>query len=205
MTDPRKHWEAIYGSKTPREVSWYAPHLEVSLALVDALELSSGARIIDVGGGASTFVDDLLARGFRQVTVLDVSGRALAVARERLGARAETVGWLETDLFAAELPASGFELWHDRAVFHFLTREEDRLRYAERARRAVVPGGYVILGGFGPGGPQRCSGLDVHRLCAPQVCREFGNGFELAETRSHLHRTPWGAEQEFLYCLLRRC
>jgi SAM-dependent methyltransferase len=156
--------------------------------------------VIDVGGGASTLVDDLLDAGYRDLTVLDLSAAALRAARGRLGERADLVDWIEGDVTEVELPEARFDVWHDRAVFHFLTEEDQRARYVEAARRSVRPGGHVIVAAFGPGGPARCSGLPVVRYSPDRLHDEFGSPFALVEHASETHRTPWGSAQEFIYC-----
>ena len=180
-----------------------APSVAATLSPLLA-ELPRPPRIIDVGGGASTLVDDLLAAGFQQITVLDIAAKALEFARERLGARAAQVTWIETDVTQAALPAQAYALWHDRAVFHFLTQPTDRQRYIENARRAVRSGGSLILATFAQDGPERCSGLEVMRYSAERLQQEFCADFEPVESLSERHRTPFGTEQKFLYCLLRR-
>jgi SAM-dependent methyltransferase len=155
-----------------------------------------------VGGGQSTLVDDLLAAGYRDVTVLDISPEAVNACKKRLGPAA-SVTWLADDITTVELPASRYDIWHDRAVFHFLTREEDRRAYVERCARATNPGGHVIVATFGPQGPQKCSGLDVVRYEAGALHSEFGRQFRLLDSRIENHQTPWGTDQHFLYCLCR--
>lgn len=196
----KQHWETVYSTKPSTNVSWYAPHLVNSLALIERAAPDHGARIIDVGGGASTLVDDLLERGYRALTVLDLSEEALQVAQKRLGARAAEVSWLAADVTTAELPAAHYDVWHDRAVFHFLTDPGDRQRYVERVLRAVKPGGHVIVATFGPQGPERCSGLEVVRYDAEGLHHEFGAPFQKIDSLRELHATPWGSEQEFVYC-----
>jgi len=199
----RNHWEKIYRSKTPEAVSWYRPHLERSIELIKRVAPGRDAAIIDVGGGESTLVDDLLAQGYRRLTVLDVSPTAIEVTRGRLGARESEVEWIVADVAAAALPARGFDLWHDRAVFHFLTDAGERAAYVRQVARAVKPGGHVIVATFGPEGPTQCSGLEVMRYDAQALHGEFGAHFRLLESDTERHRTPAGAEQQFLYCLCR--
>ena len=203
-TDRHAHWQAVYQGKDPVAVSWYRPHLEVSLALLDHAGLSAGARLIDVGGGAATLVDDLLERGLTEVTVLDVSGQALAIARARLGPRAAQVRWIEQEVLSAALPAGGFEFWHDRAVLHFLTDPADAARYVQVCAAALAPGGHAVIAGFAPDGPQRCSGLPVVRRSGEQIATLFGPAFSLVRTHAERHRAPSGTEQSFAYALLRR-
>jgi SAM-dependent methyltransferase len=199
-----EHWQKVYQTRAADAVSWYRPQLSVSLELLELAGLSAESRLIDVGGGASTLVDDLVARGLERVTVLDVSGAALAIARQRLGARARDVTWLVTDLLQAELPQGGFDLWHDRAVLHFLTDASDAERYAAVAAGAVPIGGHAVIGGFAPDGPEKCSGLPVARRSADGIASLLAPAFRLLATRAERHITPAGAEQSFAYALLRR-
>jgi 2-polyprenyl-3-methyl-5-hydroxy-6-metoxy-1,4-benzoquinol methylase len=201
--DSQTHWEKIYGTKTPDGVSWYRPHLETSLALIEQAATSRSAAIIDVGGGQSTLVDDLLARGYGNVTVLDISQTAIDANKKRLGAAAERVHWLVADITMAELAPAAYEVWHDRAVFHFLTLEADRAAYVRQVARAVKPGGHVIVSTFGPEGPTKCSGLEVVRYDADSLHKEFGVRFRLLESSKELHQTPFGTVQQFLYCYCR--
>jgi SAM-dependent methyltransferase len=197
------HWESVYNAKAPDAVSWYRPHLELSLALIERAAGGFSASIIDVGAGESTLVDDLLARGYRNVTLLDISQTALEVTRKRLGAAAEQVHWMLADITQASLPLHSFDVWHDRAVFHFLTAPEDRSAYVQRVVHAVRPGGYVIVSTFGPEGPTRCSGLDTVRYDAQSLHGQFGDRFRLVESSQELHQTPSGTTQQFLYCYCR--
>jgi SAM-dependent methyltransferase len=199
--DLHAHWERVYQTKRTDEVSWFRPHLDTSLTLIRDTGLPPAAPIIDVGGGASTLVDDLLAAGYRDLTVLDVSVAALDVARARLGARQSAVTWLAADVTTAELPAGHFKVWHDRAVFHFLTDPADRDRYVAQVRHAVAARGHVIIATFGPDGPQRCSGLPTARYDADGIHAVFGHDFEVIIRREERHRTPAGVEQQFVYCL----
>ncbi len=199
-----EHWQSIYGSRGAEALSWYRPHLEVSLELLRAAGLSAASRLIDIGGGASTLVDDLLDLGVRNLTVLDISSRALALAQERLGSRAVLVRWIAEDLLARALPVSGFDFWHDRAVLHFLSEPAELAAYAQVAAEAVAPGGHALIAGFAPNGPQRCSGLPVTRRSPEQIAALLAPAFSLLQTRTECHRTPSGAEQWFAYALLRR-
>ena len=194
------HWENVYGTKAPDQVSWFRPHLEASLSLIKRAAPDRACRIIDVGGGESTLVDDLLAEGYRNVTVLDISSTAIDVTKMRIGTEADRVQWLVADVTTADLPANAYDVWHDRAVFHFLTDAADRAAYVERVRRSVRPGGYVIVGTFGPEGPSKCSGLDVERYDAESLHDEFGKRFRLIDSFKELHKTPFGTTQQFLYC-----
>jgi ubiquinone/menaquinone biosynthesis C-methylase UbiE len=201
--DPKSHWEAVYGSKAPDAVSWYAPHLDRSLSYVQQTGLPKSASIIDVGGGEATLVDDLVQVGYSDVTVLDISSKALDVSRDRLGERAGGVKWIAANVLDASFPAQSFDIWHDRAVFHFLTQDADRRAYVDQVVRAVRTGGFAIVGTFGPEGPLQCSGLPVSRYAAEQLHYEFGSRFTLVEKSVHMHTTPWGAQQQFVYCFCR--
>lgn len=199
MVDRRQHWETVYGSKAVDQVSWFQLHAASSLRLIGGCA-DKDAQIIDVGGGASTLVDDLLDAGYRNLTVLDLAESALAVSRARLGARAQSVQWVAADITRAELPAARYDVWHDRAVFHFLTDPADRARYVEQVLKSVKPGGRVIVAAFGPGGPLQCSGLDVVRYAPNTLHAEFGGAFRLLGHETEIHLTPAGKEQEFVYC-----
>lgn len=201
--DQRLHWETVYRTKAPDAVSWYAPHLDTSLALIGRSAGTCSAAIIDVGGGEATLVDDLLARGYTDVSVLDISAEAIRVARERLGAAADGVDWLVADITQAELPERRYDVWHDRAVFHFLLEPEQRAAYVRQVARAMRPGGSVIVATFGPEGPTKCSGLDIVRYDAEGLHDEFGPAFRLVESAVELHRTPFGTTQQFVYCFCR--
>ena len=202
--DRKAHWEQVYASKRPDEVSWFQPTPTRSLALIEELGLPRSTRVIDVGGGDSTLVDALLERGFDRVTVLDLSGAALARAQLRLGERAAFATWIEGDVTRVQLEEGAFDLWHDRAVFHFLTDAGDRARYAALAARALAPGGTAIIATFAPDGPQRCSGLDVARYDAEGIAAALGEEFTLVRGLRDVHRTPSGKEQRFTFAVLRR-
>jgi 2-polyprenyl-3-methyl-5-hydroxy-6-metoxy-1,4-benzoquinol methylase len=201
--DAKQHWENVYTTKAPNAVSWYRPHLERSLALIERAAVAHTAAIIDVGGGESTLVDDLLLCGCRNITVLDVSQTAIDMTKERLGSAAEQVLWLVGDITEIELPQSAYDVWHDRAVFHFLVSPEHRIAYVQQVARSVKPGGHVIVSTFGPEGPTKCSGLEVMRYDANLLHAEFGARFHLIETSKELHHTPFGTTQQFLYCYCR--
>ena len=202
-TDAQSHWEHIYSTKSPDAVSWYRPHLELSLELIQQTARGTAASIIDVGGGESTLVDDLLNRGHDNVTVLDISQTAIDVTKARLGANADRVRWLAADITETELAPSAYDVWHDRAVFHFLDAMEQRVAYIRQVAKAVKPGGHVIVSTFGPEGPTKCSGLDVVRYDAESLHNQFGVKFRLLESSKELHATPFGTTQQFLYCLCR--
>lgn len=203
MVDRRQHWETLYQTRATDAVSWFQPHAVSSLRLIERCA-GTGAEVIDVGGGASVLVDDLLDAGYRHVTVLDLAESALAASRARLGERAEAVEWIAGDITRVDLPAARYDVWHDRAVFHFLTDPVDRARYVEQVLRAVKPGGHVIVAAFGPGGPLQCSGLDVVRYDPDALHAEFGAPFRLLGHETETHHTPAGKEQEFVYCYCLR-
>ena len=198
--DVQTHWERIYSHKAPEQVSWYAPHLETSLALIAQAAASPSASIIDVGGGESTLVDDLISSGYGNITVLDISRVAIDASRNRLGTASERVRWLVADVTQTDLEPAAYDVWHDRAVFHFLTEPRDRAAYVRQAARAVKPGGHLIVSAFGPEGPMKCSGLDVVRYDAGSLHGEFGARFRLIASSQELHRTPFGTTQQFVYC-----
>src|SRR6516162_7890759 len=201
--DVKPHWENIYTTKAPDAVSWYRPHLETSLELIQTVAPARSTPIIDVGGGESTLVDDLLARGYENLTVLDVSSAAIQFTKERLRQRAVSVQWIVGDITIADLPANAYDVWHDRAVFHFLTTPDLRSAYVQQVGRSVRSGGHVLVSTFGPEGPTKCSGLEVLRYDAESLHAEFGVSFRLLESFKELHETPLGTTQQFLYCLCR--
>jgi 2-polyprenyl-3-methyl-5-hydroxy-6-metoxy-1,4-benzoquinol methylase len=198
--DAKTHWEKVYATKQPEAVSWYRAHLETSVALIERAAHSRSASIIDIGAGESTLVDDLLARGYEHITVLDVSQTALEVTKKRLGPLAERIKWVVADITQMQLEPLTYDVWHDRAVFHFLTSTEQRAVYVRNVATAVKPGGHVIVSTFGPEGPTRCSGLEVMRYDAQSLHDEFGIRFRLMESSKELHKTPFGTTQQFLYC-----
>lgn len=193
----------MYSSKPPDRLGWYKPRLRTSLDWITDLSLDTNAPIIDVGGGASTLVDDLLERGYSALTVLDLAAPALDLIKARLGKRSATVTWLCGDVTEIELADNAFELWHDRAVFHFLTDTGDRERYRETLCNALRPGGYVIIGTFAPEAPPRCSGLPVQRYDVELLRETLGDAFELLRQQKEMHLTPGGVEQMYLYCEFR--
>lgn len=194
----RTHWDDVYNKKVFSEVSWYQEVPEISLRQILATGVTATDPIIDVGGGASTLVDHLLDRGFLDITVVDISSAALEQARHRLGARAGDVNWVVADVTSA-VAERGFVVWHDRAVLHFLTDAADREKYVASLRRALVPGGHLVVSTFGPDGPLKCSGLEVRRYTVEMMQDLLGPEFELADHVLADHRTPWGAAQQFLH------
>jgi ubiquinone/menaquinone biosynthesis C-methylase UbiE len=198
------HWEAVYRTGDARSVSWFRPHLDVSLRLLERAGLGNASHVIDVGGGASTLVDDLVARGVAHVTVLDLSDTALDVARRRLRDRAMDVTWCTGDVTRIALAPAAFDLWHDRAVLHFLTDAEPVAAYVRQVERALRPGGHAVIGGFASDGPERCSGLPVARRDPRDIAETFGPAFDLVDEAREEHTTPGGATQRFAYAVLRR-
>lgn len=202
--DRRVHWQNVWTSKQPEAVSWFQPEPTTSLALIAKTELRRDAGIVDIGGGASLLVDRLLERNYAHVAVLDVSGAALEVAAERLGPRGDDVVWIESDILEWRPVPGLFELWHDRAVFHFLTSPEEQKVYRKVMMTALVPGGWAIIGTFAPDGPEKCSGLPVTQHDAASLAHLLGPDFELIEEMREEHHTPGGAVQKFNWCVFRK-
>jgi len=200
----KSHWEQVYGSKAPDTVSWYAPHLDESLGYIHSASVNTDITIVDVGGGESTLADDLLDAGYSNLAVMDLSERALEVCQTRLGERAANVRWLAADVLEYEFAPQSIDIWHDRAVFHFLTEHVQRQRYVAQVLKALKPAGHAIVGAFGPQGPTQCSGLPVARYSSNELHDEFGSTFQLLDHSMTLHTTPWGATQQFVYCYCRR-
>lgn len=201
--DRRSYWDDVYRTKDPERVSWFQAEARLSRSLIERSAPDRGARIIDVGAGASTLVAGLLDAGYRQLTVVDLSSTALALAQQRLGCAAAQVSWIAGDVLGLDVSPAAFDLWHDRAVFHFLTQAEDRTRYVAQVRRAVAPGGHVLVATFAEDGPTRCSGLEVARYSPAALHGEFGPDFRLLASEREVHITPTGSEQAFTYCLCR--
>ena len=204
MQPGKEHWETVYTTKPTDEVSWFQPHAQLSLDLIKTAAANKDAGIIDVGGGASTLVDDLLAEGYRDLTVLDLSAAALRAARQRLGTQESEVRWIEADITEVDLPGKRYDIWHDRAVFHFLTTAQQREAYVRTVFNAVKPGGHVIVATFAEDGPLQCSGLPVIRYRADELHDEFGDAFTLLKHQKEEHHTPSGKVQKFVYCYCRR-
>jgi SAM-dependent methyltransferase len=199
----QKHWDKVYGTKAPEDVSWYSPHLETSLKLIHQSSADKNAAIIDIGAGEATLVDDLLAEGYQDISVLDISQKAIDVARMRIGKPAEKVRWYCADITQATLPQHYFDIWHDRAVFHFLIEQAQRTHYIEQLSRSVKHGGHIIMSTFGPEGPEQCSGLDVMRYSPESLHHQFGKTFQLISSSTEIHQTPTGNAQQFLYCFCK--
>ena len=200
----KEHWEEVYKKKQPTEVSWYQTHLQKTLELILKTGIGKEASIIDVGGGASTLADDLLAKGFSDLTVLDISSEALNQSKKRLGEKSKAVKWVEADLLKADVPKNTFDLWHDRAVFHFLTQPEERKVYLEVLKQSIKPGGSVIIASFNLEGPPKCSGLEVMRYSPETLAREFGKDFTFITSVNERHKTPFDTLQDFVYCVFRK-
>lgn len=201
MSDVKTHWEKIFTRKSPHEVSWYKPHLSVSHQLIERAGVSQSAAIIDIGGGDSSLVDDLLNAGYTNVTVLDISTAALERSKARLGRTANTVTWLAADITRAALQANAYDLWHDRAMFHFLTDPASRNAYIGLCTTAVKPGGKLIIATFAADGPEQCSGLPTMRYAPTDLEHQFAPSFHLIESVPELHTTPAGKVQSFVYCM----
>ena len=204
MVLSKTHWENIYKTKSSKDVSWYVPHLAKSLELILELGLPKDAQIIDVGGGASTLPDDLLVKGFKNITVLDISAEALKVSRDRLGNKANSIHWLEADVTQAALKVNYYDFWHDRAVFHFLMKSENRQKYINNLNKSLKSGCYLLIATFGPNGPLKCSGLEIVRYSVESIGKELGEAFQLEKHFTEIHKTPFDTTQEFLYSLFKK-
>jgi 2-polyprenyl-3-methyl-5-hydroxy-6-metoxy-1,4-benzoquinol methylase len=202
--EPKEHWEKLYTTKSSTEVSWFQEHAQMSLKLIHDAKIPASASIIDVGGGASTLADDLMAGGYEHLTVLDLSGAAIATAKARLGNAASRVTWLEANILNVDLSVHAYDVWHDRAVFHFLTTDDECQAYVSQVLHSVKPGGLVIVATFAEDGPTKCSGLPVSRYSASELHAQFGEPFILLGHEKEIHLTPAGGEQKFLYCFCRK-
>jgi SAM-dependent methyltransferase len=203
MGGTRSHWADVYAAKSERAVSWYQPHSVRSLELIDAASPDRTASVIDVGGGASTLVDDLIARGFTDLTVLDIADAPMARARQRLGKAADKVRWIAADITQWR-PDRTWDIWHDRAVFHFLTAREQQDAYVAALAAATRPGATAIVATFALDGPEKCSGLPVQRYSPASLAARLGSNFALRESSAEVHQTPWSSEQRFSYAVLTR-
>ncbi|WP_276785583.1 class I SAM-dependent methyltransferase [Thalassolituus oleivorans] len=199
----KSHWENVYTTKKSDEVSWFQPHATASLDLIKKLECNRHAQIIDVGGGASMLVDDLLSLGYTNLKVLDISSAALEVAKKRLGEQSNSVEWIVDDVTKLNIPKHSVDVWHDRAVFHFLNDQVQREAYVKAVLNAVKPGGHVIVSTFSLDGPEKCSGLPVQRYDADSLHGQFGEPFVLLGHEYESHKTPFGTDQNFIYCYCR--
>ena len=200
----KTHWETIHQTKSPTQVSWYQEHSLLSMRFIANTGVDKAGQIIDVGGGISVLVDDLLTNGYENISVLDISAASLQTAQQRLGLLAQKVTWIEADITQVQLPYQFYDVWHDRAVFHFLTNADDRQRYVEAVRHSVKEGGHVIVATFAPDGPTQCSGLEIVRYSEESLHNEFGRGFEIVDSARETHHTPFGTAQKFVYCYCRK-
>jgi len=200
----KSHWDRIYKIKGPSEVSWYKDHLETSLQIVKKLGVDSSAHIIDVGGGTSSFALDLVKEGFKNITVLDISPVALSIARSIFGLDADKIVWIEGDITSVDLPKDWYDIWHDRALFHFLLDLKERRSYVRIMENCLKKGAHAIIATFAIDGPPKCSGLDVIRYTPYTLQNELGEGFKLVESVGEKHITPWGTEQRFIYCCFKK-
>jgi 2-polyprenyl-3-methyl-5-hydroxy-6-metoxy-1,4-benzoquinol methylase len=203
MFDRSAHWEGVYASKSEKEVSWFQENPAISLELIKQTHAVPESAIIDIGGGASRLVDALLHDGYRDITVLDLSAQAFEQAKKRIGPDSANVEWIVADVTKWK-PGRQYQVWHDRAALHFLTEADDRRAYLGCLRSALAPGGQVIIGTFALDGPEKCSGLPVQRYDSKGLAELLGASFELAETRSEMHRTPWNSNQAFQFSRFRR-
>lgn len=204
MSDRHAHWENVYSTKSEADVSWFQETPAISLELLALAGAKPADAVIDIGGGASRLVDSLLARGFTNLAVLDLSEAALAAARARLGSKGDDVEWIAADATTWKPREAAYDIWHDRAAFHFLTAPGDLAAYIERLKRGLRMGGHVIMGTFAPDGPEKCSGLPVVRHDADSLGRLLGQGFALVDHRRHEHATPWGSIQKFQFSTFQR-
>jgi len=204
MENVKEHWERIYKSKNPHEVSWYAEHLYESTGIISQLRVEKNAAIIDIGGGSSVLADELLEIGYNDITVLDVSETALMISKERLGLRSGEVSWISENVLTSNLNNRNYDLWHDRAVFHFLTNENDRLSYRMQLDKHLNSNGYFILNVFADDGPEKCSGLTVRRHSEADISNFSGPGYKELFFRRSSHFTPSGAEQKFITAVFQK-
>lgn len=202
--DKTAHWQSVYENKSSTEVSWFRSHLDVSLTLLKHAGLNANSRVIDIGAGASTLVDDLLDLGIQHITALDISAASLDVVKQRLGSRATQVEWIADDVTHHHFASDSIDLWHDRAALHFLIDPADTSAYVRNATRAICKDGYAIIAGFANDGPEKCSGLPVARREPEDIAKLFGKAFTLIEQRHETHATPWGSPQKFAYALLQK-
>ena len=200
----KAHWENIYNTKDSAEVSWFKPHIAASLKIISNLNIQKSEPIIDVGGGASTLADDLLKEGFQDITVLDISKKALEVAQERLGKQSKKIQWIEGDVTQVKLTEKYYGIWHERAVFHFLTSSEEKRNYIDLLERSLKSTGHVVMAVFSLKGPTKCSGLEIIRYSPESLQSELGEIFKLIKEFTEIHQTPFGTIQDFIYCHFQR-
>ncbi|MDG4651038.1 class I SAM-dependent methyltransferase [Chryseobacterium arthrosphaerae] len=200
-SEHKNHWENVYETKNPDQVSWTQAKPQTSLDFISSFGLGKEARIIDIGGGDSNLVDFLLQEGYENITVLDISSKALEKAKERLGDAAAKVKWIATDITAFE-PAETYDIWHDRAAFHFLTTREQVSKYIGIAEKSIT--GFMVLGTFSKNGPTKCSGLDIQQYDEESLSSEFESGFEKIQCLTEDHTTPFGTVQNFVFCSFKK-
>jgi len=205
LSSRKDHWQRVYDTSPIKELGWYDPEMKLAMDWIHSLNLAPDARIIDVGGGSSELVDLLIQSGFEDLTVLDVSDHALNKARKRLGVESGKVTWKTANILSANLPTQQFDLWHDRAMFHFLMADDEIHNYLHTLSSSLKNGGHVILGVFSPEAPSKCSGLPVKRYSIDQMLETLGRGYILEQSKNKLHLTPSGIEQMYLFCLFRKC
>ena len=203
MSGNQQHWDKVYSEKKPTEVSWYEPMPQVSLDAIKSCGISKDAAIIDIGGGDSFLAEFLVSLGYSDITVLDISSKAIDRAKQRMCEKAEEVNWIVADASSFE-PGRQYDLWHDRAAFHFLTGEEDKKKYLDRVYKAVKPGGYVVMGTFSDQGPEKCSGLQVQRYSVSEMCKLFEKDFNMLSGKNVDHQTPSGGTQNFTFCCFQK-
>jgi trans-aconitate methyltransferase len=203
MTTRKDHWENVYVTKNRDQLSWTQNNRSTSIEWMLRLSPNHDAKVIDIGGGTSEFVDQLLDAGFPSPTVLDISSSAIEKAKQRLGQNSQLVKWITTDV-ATFQPTEKYNLWHDRAAFHFLTKKEDRAHYIAVLKASLPIDGYALIATFAPNGPEKCSGLEVVRYSEEDLAAELGSDFELVKSQRETHVTPWGSEQAFVYCLFQK-
>jgi SAM-dependent methyltransferase len=203
MSSDASHWDAIFSARKAKDHSWYQPSPEASLTMLEQCGLTTDARIIDVGAGDSKLVDELLERGYRNISVLDISATALERTKRRLGSKGDHLHWIVSDVLDYD-PQERFDAWHDRAAFHFLLTEIEVRRYADLVTKAIRPGGCLVIGTFSLNGPKKCSGLDIRQYDSEQLSRVFGDSFILIQTFQETHITPVGVHQDFIFCRFQR-
>ncbi len=204
LSDQTEHWQDVYISKAESELSWFEARPDLSLEMIAALHLKPGAKLVDIGAGASRLVDGLIEAGWQNVAVLDLAAEALETAKRRLGPAGKSVCWIASDVRRWKPEAATFDVWHDRAAFHFLTDAKDRAAYCATLNRALKPGGHALIAGFAPDGPERCSGMPVIRYDAADIVQMLGPDFSLQASYHHTHQTPWHSEQRFQYNLFTK-
>ncbi len=200
----KEHWEKVYNTKSHKEVSWFTEHVTVALELISQTKINKDHSIIDVGGGASTLADDLIRQGFQDITVIDISGKALEIAKSRLGHEASKVTWIESDILESDFNHREYDLWHDRAVFHFLTTELERNQYKEKMDKHLIKGGFAILSIFADDGPEKCSGLTIRRHGSSDLEQFMGSGYDMVYHSRTTHQTPSKADQKFINMIFNK-